>query len=208
MSTVFQAFFTSYLVEPGYGKKLETFDDLLNSSVSYGYNDGLEMLFVSTGYQEHHSFPRARRQDCKDIEECTRRIVNNAQMCTIGVPRLSEYLASEMGIRDVSKTFCTLEENVGSSGLIFVLNNGSPYLNRLNVMTRRSMEGGHLDRYWGQLTWIRRLRSKVSVGDGEEDLYFVFSLSHLSPAFCVLGFGYVLSSVVFLAEVLVKRIVQ
>ena len=45
MSTVFQAFFTSYLVEPGYGKKFETFDDLLNSSVSYGYNDGIEMIF-------------------------------------------------------------------------------------------------------------------------------------------------------------------
>jgi hypothetical protein len=46
----------------------------------------------------------------------------------------------------------------------------------------------------------------MKVGDGEEDLYFVFLLSHLSPAFCVLGFGYVLSSATFLAEVLVKRI--
>ena len=33
MSTVFQAFFTSYLVEPGYGKKFETFEDLLHSNL-------------------------------------------------------------------------------------------------------------------------------------------------------------------------------
>ena len=45
-------------------------------------------------------------------------------------------------------------------------------------------------------------------GDGENDLYFVFSLSHLGPAFCVLGFGYVLSSAVFLAEIFVKWIAK
>jgi hypothetical protein len=204
MSTVFQAFFTSYLVEPGYGKKFETFDDLLNSSVTYGYNGVIEVILTSKSYKDHHRFPNSRRQLCNDFVECTRQIVNNAQMCTLSSPQFSQYLASEMGIPDASKTFCTLEENVGSSGLIFVLNNGSPYLNRLNALTRRSMEGGLLERYFVQLIWIRSLRSKMTVGDDEEDLYFVFSLSHLSPAFCVLGFGYVLSSAAFLIEVLVK----
>ena len=208
MSTVFQAFFTSYLVEPGYGKKFETFDELLNSSVPYGYNGGTELLFVSTGYQEHLSFPPSRRQDCNDIAECTKRIAKNAQICIISFPRIIQYVASEMGIRDVSKTFCTLEEDLGTTGITFVLNNGSPYLKRLNIMTRRSMEGGLLGRYLAQLLWVTNLRSKMRFGDGEEDLYFVFSLSHLSPAFCVLGFGYLLSSIVFLAEVLVKRIAK
>jgi hypothetical protein len=52
------------------------------------------------------------------------------------------------------------------------------------------------------------LRGKTRVSDGEENIYFVFSLSHLSPVFCVLGFGYVLSSAVFLAEIFVKRIAK
>jgi len=206
MSTVFQAFFTSYLVEPGYGKKFETFDDLLHCNLSYGYNDAMEGGMGTTSYEEHNSFPTSRRQDCNDILECTKRIANNDQLCIISSPRISQYLASEMGIRDASKFLCTLEENILTTGFISVLNNGSPFLNRLNVMTRRSMEGGLLERYWAQLLWIMSLRSKMRVGDGEEDLYFVFSLSHLSPAFCVLGFGYVLSSVVFLAEIFVKWI--
>jgi len=113
-----------------------------------------------------------------------------------------------MGIADSSKYICTLEENVFTTGFISVLNNGSPFLNRLNVLTRRSMEGGHLDRYWSQLLWITSLSSKMRFGDGEEDLYFVFSLSHFGPAFCVLGFGYVLSSAVFLTEIFVKWIVK
>jgi hypothetical protein len=113
-----------------------------------------------------------------------------------------------MGIRDHIKSLCTLEENLFRDGFVFVLNSGSPFLNRLKVLTRRSLEGGHLDRYWAQLLWMKSLRSKMRVGDGEEDLYFVFSLSHLGPAFCVLGFGYVLSSAAFLAEIFVKWIAK
>jgi len=113
-----------------------------------------------------------------------------------------------MGIADTSKHLCTLEENLFTTGFIFMLNNGSPFLNRLNVLTRRFREGGHLDRYWAQLLWITRLRRKMRFGDGEEDLYFVFSLSHLSPAFCVLGVGYVLSSIVFLDEIFLRWIAK
>jgi hypothetical protein len=36
ISTVLQAFFVSYLVEPMYEKKLETLDNLQNSDVVYG----------------------------------------------------------------------------------------------------------------------------------------------------------------------------
>jgi hypothetical protein len=208
MSTVFQAFFISFLLDPGYGKKFETFDDLLHSSVAYGYDDDLEMILTSTSYEEHRSFPTSRRQDCNSNLECLRRIANHSQLCAINFPRFSQYVASEIGVPDASKTFCTLEGSLMTSGLIFVLNNGSPYLNRLNVLIRRSLEGGLLERFWAHLLWVTGLRSKMKVGDGEEDLYFVFSLSHLSPAFCVLGFGYVLSSAAFLVEVLVKRIAK
>ena len=208
MSTVFQAFYTSYLVEPGYGKKFETFDDLLHSRVVFGYNIIMVGALTSTSYEEYQSFPYSRHQDCKDIVECTRRIANNDQLYTISAPRISQYLANEMGIRDANKFLCTLEENVFTTGFIFVLLNGSPFLNRLNVLTRRSQEGGLLDRYWAQLLWMTSLGSKIRVSDGADDLYFVFSLSQLSPAFCVLGLGYVLSSAVFLAEIFVKWIAK
>ena len=95
--------------------------------------------------------------------ECMERIVNHSQLCTISVPRISEYLGTEIGIRDVGKYLCTLEENLMTTGFVSVLRNGSPFLHRLNVLTRRSLEGGLLDRYWAQLIWITKLRSKMSV---------------------------------------------
>jgi hypothetical protein len=208
ISTVFQAFFTSYLVEPGYGKKFENFEDLLHSSVAYGYSDAMEVGLSSTSYEEHWRFPSSRRQDCFDMAKCMKWIANNGQLCMISFPRVSQYLTSEMGTGYSRKFVCTLEENLITTGFISLLMNGSPFMKRLNVLTRRSQGGGLLDRYWEQLLWTTGLRSKMTVGNVEEDLYFVFSLSHLSPAFCVLGFGYVLSSAVFLAEILVKWIAK
>jgi len=46
MNTVFQAFFISYLVAPGYGKKFETYDELLHSIFAYGYNDAMEVVLA------------------------------------------------------------------------------------------------------------------------------------------------------------------
>jgi len=89
-----------------------------------------------------------------------RLIANNDKLCIISIPHINQYTAGEMRIPDGSKLLCTLEENLITTGFIFMLNNGSPFLNRLNVLTRRSIEGGLLDRYWAQLIWITSLKAK------------------------------------------------
>ena len=175
MRTVFQAFFTSHLVEPGYGKKFETSEELVNSGVSYGYNDVADFAMASTPYKEHERFPSSRRQECNDVKECMKRMANHSQLCTLSAKLYSQYLASEMGIRDSSKHLCSLEEDVGTTGVISVLRNGSPFLNRLNVLTRRSLERGLLGRYWTRLLLIKNLRNNVRFLYDENYLYFVFS---------------------------------
>ena len=76
----------------------------------------------STSCDEYRSFRYWRRQDCNDIVECTRWIAKNDQLCTVSVPRVSQYIAREMGIRGASKFLCTPEENLLTIGFIFVLN--------------------------------------------------------------------------------------
>jgi hypothetical protein len=67
MITVFQAFFISHLVEPGYGKKFEKSDYLLHSSVAYEHNGAVELTMASTSYKEHERFPYPRTQDCNGM---------------------------------------------------------------------------------------------------------------------------------------------
>ena len=55
ISTVFQAFFVSYLVEQKYEGKLETLDDLLDSDLVYGYLPALIVSVIVT-YTELEKF--------------------------------------------------------------------------------------------------------------------------------------------------------
>jgi len=58
---VFQAFFVSYLVEPEYGNKIETLDELLNSDIVYGYNPGLDIVLQSAPNQELSEFNERKK---------------------------------------------------------------------------------------------------------------------------------------------------
>ena len=67
------------------------------------------------------------------------------------------------------------------------------------------MEGGFALRYWAQMNHEARLRSRTKSDEDGSSMYFVFKLSHMGPAFSVLGFGYVCSIIVCIAECLHKR---
>jgi hypothetical protein len=79
--------------------------------------------------------------------EYMKRIANHSQLCTVSALPASQYGANEMGIRDSSEYQCSLDENLVTAGLTSLLNNRSPFLNRLNALTRRSLEGEILGRY-------------------------------------------------------------
>jgi hypothetical protein len=58
--------------------------------------------------------------------------------------------------------------------------------------------------HWTELQDRVSLRGAARITEAAGDRFFLFSLSHLMPAFVVLLVGTVLSSVVFIAEVIVK----
>ena len=56
-----------------------------------------------------------------------------------------------------------------------------------------------------ELNWKTYLRNKMRVFDDEREMYFVLLLSHLSPAFWFLVFGYVLIHLRFMPKHLSGR---
>jgi hypothetical protein len=81
---------------------------------------------------------------------------------------------------------------------------GHPVIDKFNVVIRRCIEAGLGDKYWSDLIFNLTLQSMRNSKESDcqacNDEYFVFSLSHLRVAFIALGFGYVLSVAVFVAE--------
>jgi hypothetical protein len=123
ISSVFQAFFVSYLVEPKYEKELETLDELLDSNVVYGDNPALNVALGTVSYPELMTFLDHKRlqEDCSDIRKCVERMVTKRDIAVFIDPVLATYFAREMGTVDVGKVLCSLDETLMSVGLTVLL---------------------------------------------------------------------------------------
>ena len=206
ISTVFQAFFVSYLVEPKYEKKLETIDELLDSNVVYGMHPYFTFAQDTFSYPELVKFIEHKRlqEDCSDMRKCVERMIIKRDIATITEPLFATYVARALGNVDVGEIICSLDETPMSAGIIILFKKGNPLLDKFNNLLRRYLEAGLLERLWTELHHRASLRGGGRLTQAASDMFFAFSVSHLIPAFVVLIVGTVLSSVVFIAELIIN----
>jgi hypothetical protein len=193
-------------VEPKYEKKLETFEDLLNSDVVYGYHQIINVLQDTVDFPEFAKFLEKKnlQEDCTDPRKCVERMITKRDIATLLVTMFVSYVAREMGTVDVGKIICSLDEMAMSGAIIVLFKKGNPLLDRFNILMRRYLEAGLLEILWTELQHGASLRSVGRLGEAAGEMFFAFSVSHLMPAFVVLLVGTVLSSVVFIAELIVN----
>jgi hypothetical protein len=91
------------------------------------------------------------------------------------------------------------------SGVAIILfRKGNLLLDRLNILIRRYLEAGLLESLWTELQHRASLIGGGRLREAAGGMFFAFCISHLMPAFVVLIVGTVLSSVVFIAELIVN----
>jgi hypothetical protein len=205
LSTVFQAFFVSYLVEPGYGEQIASFQELLDSNVNYGFNPAAEFALSTSGFLGHFLFPPTRRVICSDMKTCHMRLITDGDVAIISAPLYAQYLSNEFGHQGEMNSPCSLEEDLFYGNIVALFAKGNPLLMQFNKILRRCLEGGLGEKYWAQLNHESLLKSRTKSDEVGSSMYFVFTLSHMVPAFCVLGFGYLCSTILCVAECLHKR---
>jgi hypothetical protein len=205
VTTVFQAFFISYLVEPGYEKRINTFDEITDSGLLYGFNHASELAVATMDFTKQNNFTHERRVDCVHLEQCMKRMMISRDITTVNGPVYANYIASALGAGDTSHVMCSVEENIFYISIAALILNGSPLLDGLNSFLRRCSEGGLVDRYWAEINLNARLQPKDKILDEASVLYFVFSISHLRIAFGIYVLGCALNFLVFICEIIHYR---
>jgi hypothetical protein len=104
------------------------------------------------------------------------------------------------------KSPCSLDENFIYGSAVVAFAKGNPLVKQFNTILRQVLLTGIAFRYWEQLKHEALLRGRTKSGEDGSSKYFVFTLSHMVPAFSVLGFGYLCSTIVCIAECLHKRL--
>jgi hypothetical protein len=198
--TVFQAFFVSYLVEPGYGKPITTVDEAVDEGLFYGDNPYVDQYLTVADYKEHQRFPKSRHISCTDLVECTKRLIIKRDTSFINAHVYERYIASTIGVSDYTKALCHISDAlfISIDGLLI---KGNLFYDRLNKLMRQCIEGGLVNRYWAHLNFEARLHSSNEYIPDTAGNFFAFEISHLSAAFILLASGYIFSFIVFVWEI-------
>jgi hypothetical protein len=194
------------MVEPKYEKKLETLDELLNSDVVFGYNQAVNSYHEILSLDEFVNFLANKKnmEDCSDLRKYIERIITTGDISIFLPPVFATYVARELGTVDVGKVVYPLGDDLVPGVITVLFKKGNPLLERFNILMRRYLEAGLLEKLWTELQHQASLSGGRRFREGDGDIFFCFSVSHLMPAFVVLLVGTVLSSVVFFAEVIVN----
>ncbi|PNF28905.1 hypothetical protein B7P43_G01810 [Cryptotermes secundus] len=207
MNTVFQTFFTSFLVDPGFENPIKDYDELLASGLDFGYGSGSESLFFEN-YSEFNSKETSfRRSRCLSYEECFLRIFKDRHFATLQVEFFANAFTTVYLPRN-EHLLCSLNDYYRIIYVVMYLPKGSHILNPLNRVASRIAESGlfskwisGLEEFW-KIKGVSMLKVDVLTKHSSVDGYFVFNMSHLQIAFCSLAIGLVLSFAVLFAEML------
>jgi hypothetical protein len=200
ISSVFQTFFTSYLVDPGTQQQIRNIRELLDSGMQFGFRADIEHYYKGSDMKINQELLK-RKGGCSSTSSCIRRIVQSRNYATIAESWLVQKLLSEARHRE---HVCPMNDfEIFPIYLTVCLSRGHILLDRLNRVTFSLVEAGIILQESKQ----QRVNGDIEVRKEDNDeMYFVFTIAHLRMVFYVLSLGYIVSFVVFLGEILCRRI--
>ena len=201
VSTVFQTFVSSYLVDPGLEKQISTVDDIVHS----GFRNGMYRTFKSFLF----NLPKHQRQaimkrmvDCEKVSDCARKVAVEGNFVTVLATVTAEYLNT---YETLDKTGAGLLYMIKDARLwmnfqVFLLPKGSGLLKPFNKLMRVAQESGLVSYFWRDILRISTLKSGSIRIHTPLDDYTVFTLTYLQSAFFLLFLGHFCAFCLLVAE--------
>jgi hypothetical protein len=197
ISTVFQAYLTSYLIEPGYEVPIKTLDEMLKK---IGFTQGCELFYANSSDSVDLAIYKGYVR-CPDPNTCFKwasvyhisTILNDFR--TDGYRKLGVWT-----VENKSPLLCELEDGlVGKIDVLFLVNEENPLLECVNDAISHVVEGGIFmqlkERYYEKEKTDPKFDSSTFV-----DTYYAYSIRQLETVFYLLLMGYLLALTSFMIE--------
>ncbi|PSN55016.1 Ionotropic receptor 259 [Blattella germanica] len=208
ISSIFQTFFTSILVDPGMDTQLKTFKEMVESGFLYYYNPTTDN-FINITDSEYHDSMILEKVECLPNKFCLEYVQgkNRVRVAFIFLSEIVLLYTIPPG-EEIPK-LCTLDENIFILHYSLHLAKGSPLLGLIDITVLYLKESGLVDKT------INDFKNKVrymvpndnetfELSFQENSEYFVFSLAHLYLAFYFLLYGYASGVAILILELLVN----
>jgi hypothetical protein len=198
---VFQAYLTTFLIEPGYEEPIRTFEEMLQSQKKYG--------FIKEYFSDIKFFPgaSANAKDavrCPDVPTCFIWATEFHNISIIVHDLDMEIYRAKGDWTDENNRplLCEIEGGVvGTLEFLMVAMKGTPFLQFINDVLRRIIEGGIIMHIKKKSFDKLKIESKLDVPTSY-DTYYALNITHLQTAFYLLILGYVLAVACFVTEIM------
>ena len=211
--TVFQAFLTSFLIDPGYKTPIQNMDELFASGINLAYPT--EYSFILEGvYETELSKVKRNLANCPSYDVCVEWAKYQKNVSILMIDRIAEdHYTSGFFVGDNSEPLvCMLEDGiVYFTSLSMAMFHGDPLMRRVNEIIAHIIEAG-LYNHWISFSSQRLKFTARNIGIVHPlDGYYSFNLYHMQSAFYLVLIGWCLSAFCFMFElfchlVLKKRI--
>jgi hypothetical protein len=200
VNTVFQAFLITFLINPGLQHQMNSFEEIIASGVGFGYNPIFDVIF-----SDSENFIPKRRVACYD---------NNRPPCMDWVAHHNNFsLLCSAGFMDYILTRWYLDENgkplICQAGDTFYGTNyvtymakGNPLLEHFNRIITRIIESGLMDQRLKERMDLQSIKAATRARQMVTGKYYNLSLEYLQGAFLICMGGLMLSTLVFIEELL------
>jgi hypothetical protein len=212
VSTLFQTYFTSFLVDPGVQERIRTLDGLLQSDLVYHYEPENDR-YLRFSFPNYYSKIHLQREVCEYTKNCVYNLMRSQTFTLIGHSFSINYLISIIN----NPALCTLDDPIYKLNFAMHFAKGSNLVDIFNDIIHGILQGGLMEKWQNDII----TNYKILCASNHPDIlpnfadfnndggnYFVFELSHLQLAFYAIGVGSFLGFVVLVAEILYHKLFE
>jgi ABC-type amino acid transport substrate-binding protein len=193
INTVFQTYVTTYLVDPGRRHQIDSEEEIIESGSEVYVPDVLQDLLSNNLLNQLKSW-----RNCGSGSQCL-----IAASRSPGAVMLSGRVFVAYNAAKQSDAFLYHESSreLFHFHIAMVLRKGSPFLDRINTVIRRLVEGGFPIKFYKDIVLKKNLKSLPE----HTNECVPMSVPHLHSAFVAMFSGMSLSLLLFVGELLIKR---
>jgi hypothetical protein len=203
VDTVFQTYLTSFLTDPGVMPHARNIEELAHSDIKLGfsYRDGV--FYEDRGDAQSRDI-MAKKVECLAEDTCFIWATKYKNISILTSDILYKFQSSLNRSGETnSNSLCQIEDGVVEHGpIVMVLPKGTCLLDRIDNIILHVVEAGIFGEWVKMTNHIQMVKTKAFFPQGLSDEYYKLSLEHLQSAFHLMDFGYCLSFIIFVTELM------
>jgi hypothetical protein len=205
VNTVFQAFVTSYLTDPGFHKQISSVEDVIASGLEYGFYPRMRVLLPDASDWRFRKILSCRLP-CYD-SSCIDRVIEKNDFATIGDSTHAEYIKTYVPYdKNGKSTLCTFTQESTTKPMAMYLEKGHLLTENINRIIDIAVVSGLYYFWFKNIMDTSRIKAAVVETPIITDDYTVLLLTHLQGVFYLLELGYCLSFLTILGELLYNKL--